>query len=326
MMPLDSVLYVVVGIALLVWSADRFVTGAAALARYWGMPPLLIGMLVVGFGTSSPEILVSVTTALQGTPAMALGNAYGSNITNIALILGLTAVISPIAVKSATLRQELPILTAVTVVAALQLIDGVLSRFDALVLIGLFVLLTVWSIYSSRRSPDDPLASEIEQELTHRAISRKEAWVKLLLGLVLLLISSNLLVRGAVDIAQFFGISDLVIGLTVIAIGTSLPELASSLVAAHRNEHEIAFGNVIGSNLFNTLIVVGVAGMIQPASMEPAVLNRDILIMGLLTVSLFMLGWGFRGRPGRINRAEGGVLCCVWIGYTAGLLIFSPGA
>lgn len=207
---------VISGLILLVWSADRFVEGAAATARHFGMPALLIGMVIVGFGTSAPEMVVSALAATQGNPGIALGNAYGSNITNIALILGVTALISPILVQS-------------------------------------------------------------------------------------------------------LGVSDLIIGLTIVAVGTSLPELASSVIAARKGEHDIALGNIIGSNLFNTLAVVGIAGVIHPMAVSPEVLSRDMLVMIALTVSLFVIGYGFR-KTGRINRLEGTLLLMAFLGYTTYLV------
>lgn len=307
------------GLILLLWSADRFVEGAASVARHWGMSALLIGMLVVGFGTSAPEMLVSATSALEGSPAIALGNAYGSNITNIALILGLTALLSPIAVNSGVLRKELPILAGMTAIAAWQLVDGEISRADAAVLLLLFGVLIGWSLWTARRGSEDRLAVEVRDELGVRLMPYRRAWVWLLVGLIGLVISSRMLVWGAVEIAQLFGVSDLVIGLTVIAVGTSLPELASSLIAARKGEHDIAFGNVVGSNLFNTLAVVGIAGAIEPMAVAPEVLNRDVLVMAILTVSLFLLGYSLRGQ-GRINRIEGSVLVLAWLGYTGYLL------
>lgn len=317
---LAAALTVITGLILLLWSADRFVEGAASVARHWGMPALLIGMLIVGFGTSAPEMLVSATAALQGSPTLALGNAYGSNIANIALILGLTALVSPIIVASKILRKELPVLVAVTALAAIQLVDGEISRLDAIVLILVLVGLMCWSCITGRRGNDDTLAVEMRGEIELRLMPFRRAWLWLGLGLAGLIVSSRMLVWGAVSIAQAFGVSDLVIGLTVVAIGTSLPELASSLVAARKGEHDIALGNVIGSNLFNTLAVVGIAGVLHPMAVEPEVLNRDVLVMGLLALSLFVLGYRRRG-AGRINRIEGALLLSVWIGYTVWLLL-----
>ncbi len=307
------------GLLLLAWSADRFVDGAALTARHFGLPPLVIGMVIVGFGTSAPEMLVSALAAGQGNPGLALGNAYGSNIANIGLILGLTALLSPIAVHSRVLRKELPLLVAVTLLAALQLLDGELTRLDGWGLLGLFAALMGWTLWQGLRQGNDPLGSETEKELDAESMSRGRALFWLLVGLLLLIISSRLLVWGAVTIARDFGISDLIIGLTIVAVGTSLPELASSLAAARRGEHDIALGNVLGSNLFNTLAVVGIAATIKPMAVPAEVLWRDLPLMGGLTLSLFLFGYGFRGR-GRISRPGGLVLLLVYLGYNLFLI------
>jgi cation:H+ antiporter len=313
---------IVTGLALLVWSADRFVDGAAKTARFFGMPPLLIGMVVVGFGTSAPEMVVSAIAASEGNPGLALGNAYGSNITNIALILGLTALISPIAVKSGVLRKELPLLLAVTLFAVWLALDGDISRMDALSLLAVFIALMIWTIRQGLRSKSDALGEEMAQELNAGSLSLRQALFWLFVGLILLVASSRLLVWGAVEIASGLGVSDLIIGLTLVAVGTSLPELASSLIAIRKGEHDIALGNVLGSNLFNTLAVVGIASVIQPVSVGPEVVYRDMALMGALTLSLFVFGYGFRG-PGRINRTEGAVLLLSYLAYT-GWLILGP--
>jgi len=310
---------VLAGLALLVWSADRFVEGSAAAARHFGMPPLLIGMVIVGFGTSAPEMVVSALASWQGNPGIALGNAYGSNIVNIALILGLTALISPIAVHSQVLRKELPVLVLVTVVAMLLTYDLQLTRFDALIHLGLFALLMAWTIREGLQQRGDTLADETEVELKQHTMPLNRAIFWLAAGLLVLIASSRLLVWGAIDIAQQLGVSDLIIGLTIVAIGTSLPELASSIIAIRKNEHDIALGNVIGSNLFNTLAVVGIAGIIHPLDFDRSVFTRDMVVMGLLTLALFLACYGFRG-PGRINRVEGAVLLACYIGYTAYLI------
>ena len=312
-------LAILAGLALLVWSADRFVEGSAAAAGHFGMPPLLIGMVVVGFGTSAPEMVVSALAATQGNPGLALGNAYGSNITNIALILGITALLAPIAVHSQVMRKELPILTLITLAAAWLLFDGDLSRADAGILLAMFAGLLGWSIWSGMKKPEDAMAAEVDAELKAHAMPIRKAVFWLVVGLILLIVSSRILVWGAVDLATGFGVSDLVIGLTIVAIGTSLPELASSVIAARKGEHDLALGNILGSNLFNTLAVVGIAGMIAPMAVASDVLTRDIPVMIALTVALFVLGYGFRG-PGRINRVEGAGLLAAFVGYTAYLL------
>ena len=312
---LMAIAAIIVGLALLVWSADRFVEGAASAARHFGMPPLLIGMVIVGFGTSAPEMMVSGLAAGQGNGGIALGNAYGSNITNIALILGITALISPIAVHSQVLRKELPILTVVTLFAIVLLLDNQVSRLDGVLLLVAFAGLMAWTIRQSLRNRQDAFAEEMTQELAAHAMPLKRALFWVVVGLLVLIASSRLLVWGAVDIATALGISDLIIGLTIVAVGTSLPELASSIIAARRNEHDIALGNILGSNLFNTLAVVGIAGSIAPLASTTEMLYRDVAVMAVLTISLFVFGYGFRG-PGRINRIEGGLLVAAYAGYT----------
>lgn len=313
---------IIAGLVLLVWSADRFVEGSATTANHFGMPPLLIGMVVVGFGTSAPEMAVSALAASQGNPGLALGNAYGSNITNIALILGITALLAPIAVHSQVMRKELPVLILVTVFAGWQVWDGELSRLDAIGLMGAFLVLLGWSIYQGIKQPGDAMASEMTDELKTHAMPLRKAILWLVVGLLLLIVSSRILVWGAVDLATAFGISELVIGLTIVAVGTSLPELASSLIAARKGEHDLALGNILGSNLFNTLAVVGIAGLIAPMPVAPEVLTRDFPIMTALTLVLFAMCYGFRG-PGRINRLEGAALLLAFAAYTVYLLAFS---
>lgn len=310
---------IISGLLLLLWSAERFVEGAAMSARYFGMPPLLIGMVVVGFGTSAPEMVIAALAALQNNPGIAIGNAYGSNIMNIALILGITALIHPIPVKSLILRKELPILTMVTFLAAFQLWDGKISRMDALVLLMAFFILMGWSIRQGLQKKHDALGEETQESLSMKKITIGSAVFRVISGFLLMVVSSRLLVWGAVSIAQTFGISDLIIGLTIVAVGTSLPELASSIIASRKGEHDIALGNVLGSNLFNTLAVVGIAAMIKPIEVGQQVLSRDVSVMGALTVSLFVFGYGFRG-PGRINRFEGLLLLSVFLGYTVYLI------
>lgn len=312
---------VIFGLALLVWSADRFVEGAAVVARRLGMPTLLIGMVIVGFGTSAPELAVSALAAYQGNPGIALGNAYGSNISNIALILGATALLSPIAVHAQVLRKELPILLLVTFLAAFQAWDGMLSRADAWILLGVFGVWMGWNILSGLRYRNGNTEKGGPQTDSDTSMSFGLAVFWLISGLVMLVVSSRMLVWGAVEVARGFGVSDLVIGLTVVALGTSLPELASSVAASRKGEHDIVLGNVVGSNLFNTLAAVGLAGAIHPMKVGPEVLHRDILVMGLLTVFLFIIGSGFRDTGGRINRFEGALLLACYLCYT-GYLVF----
>lgn len=313
---------VIIGIVLLVFSADKFVDGAAAAAKRAGLPPLLIGMLVIGFGSSMPEMVISGLSASQGNSGLALGNAFGSNITNIALILGLTAAISPIRVESSILRRELPLLAFVTLTAAALLyVDGALSRTDGWLLIGLFVVIMAWSIHAGVNNKTDHLAVMVEQEL-QVPMSMARAITYVVFGLILLVISSQILVWGGVEIARALGISDLIIGLTVVAVGTSLPELAASIAAVRKNEHDLALGNIIGSNLFNTSIVIGITGTIGPTILEPGILSRDLPVLGILTAALFLMGYAFRERTaGIISRLEGVLLLIAYLIYNAGLVL-----
>ena len=312
-------LMIVIGLIILVWSADLFVEGAASVARYLGMSPLLIGMVIIGFGTSAPELSVSALSALQGNPGIALGNAYGSNITNIALILGCVALINPISVHSQIIRKELPILFMVTLFVIFQLYDGHLSRFDAFLQLGLFTMVMGWMIRQDINKTDS-FEQEVEEELEEHSMSISQALIWLIAGLALLVLSSRMLVWGAVSIAQDLGVSDLVIGLTIVAIGTSLPELASSIAAARKGEHDLALGNIIGSNLFNTLAVVGLAGSIHPLDIPAEILHRDWPSMALLTIALFALGYNRNGGNGQISRLEGTGLLAVYIAYTLYLI------
>jgi len=312
-------LALICGLVLLVWSADRFIDGAAATARYAGMSPLLIGMVVIGFGTSAPEMVVSAISSFEGNPGLALGNAYGSNIANIALILGVTALLGPITLKSGVLKKELPVLLAVTVLASALLADLFLSRLDAVILLTVFAAIMIWWILLGLRQRNDHLASDVDELLEEHPMSLRMAITWVVVGMGLLVISSRILVWGAVEIARGFGVSDLIIGLTVVAIGTSLPELASAISATRKGEHDLAIGNVIGSNLFNTLAVVGIAGAIHPLEIEPAVLYRDCLLMGILTVALFMVRSGRHGQK-QISRAEGLILLAIYVGYSGYLI------
>jgi cation:H+ antiporter len=317
-------LAIVVGLIVLVWSADRFVDGAASAAKHFNIPALLIGVVIIGFGTSAPELVVSALASLEGNPGIALGNAYGSNITNIALILGITALVSPIAVDAQARRSTLPLLTLASIFAALLLFDDYLSRLDAIGLLLVFTALMGWTIYQGMRdqpsascsSPRDiPIPKELQEGLAH-PMPMKFALIWLVLGLVLLIASSRMLVWGSVEVAESLGVSDLIIGLTIIAIGTSLPELASSVVAARKGEHDMVVGNILGSNVFNTLAVVGIAGAIHPLEVSHEVLTRDVATMLVLTLSLFVLGHARNKGNGLITRRKGLLLVSAYVMYT----------
>ncbi|MCO6411508.1 MAG: calcium/sodium antiporter [Thiogranum sp.] len=318
-----QLLAVVAGFALLAWGAERFVVGAAGSARLLGVSPLLIGLTIVGFGTSAPEILVSAVAALKGNPGLAIGNAIGSNITNIALILGATALITPLTMHSRLVRRELPVLIATTLVAWWLLSDGELQFTDGLILMAGLAALVGWIIHAglTARNGPDPMAAEYEAEIP-TDLSMPQALFWLAAGLVVLVASSRMLVWGAVGVAEYFGVSDLIIGLTIVALGTSLPELAASVASALKNEHDIAIGNVVGSNMFNLLAVLGLPGILAPSAVEAAVVTRDVPLMIALSVALLLMAYGFRGRGGRINRLQGALLMAVYFGYQ-GLLYFT---
>lgn len=318
-----AIVAVIVGLAVLVWSADKFVDGAVGVAEFCGMSTLLIGMVIVGFGTSAPELTVSAISAAQGNPELALGNAYGSNIANIALILGATALISPILMQRSVLRGDLPILLAVSVLSIILVWDGSVARWNGILLLAVFAAAMAYSIRRELRKAkleksESQSGNADSAEAKKVSLGKSVFW--LVLGLVLLVVSSRALVWGAVEIARTLGVSDLLIGLTIVAVGTSLPELASSIAAARRGENDLALGNIIGSNLFNTLAVVGLAAIISPMDeIEKAVTYRDMPLMIALTVALIVLGFRRKG-DGRLNRIAGAILLAVYLGYL-GLLI-----
>ena len=325
-MPAESLiinsLAIVAGFALLIWSADRFIYGAAAAARNMSISPLVIGLTIVGFGTSAPEMLVASFASIDGSPAMAIGNAIGSNITNIALVLGTAALVIPLDVHSRILKKELPLLIVAMLLALVLMIDGALSFTDGILLFGSLILIMWWITRQAlnERNQDDAMEDEFDDEIPV-GVPMPKAIFWLIAGLVLLMASSKLLVWGAVNIATAMGISELIIGLTIIAIGTSLPELAATIAAALKNEHDIAIGNIVGSNLFNTLGVLAIPGLLAPSPLVEGIMERDIPILFTLTITLFIMAYGFRG-PGRINRIEGGILLSAFCGYQA-LLYFT---
>jgi len=313
---LVSLLYLVAGLLLLIFSAERFIFGASALARNLRVSPLLIGVIVVGFGTSAPELMVSTISALRGNPGIAIGNAIGSNITNIALILGVAALIRPMEVHSSILRRELPILLSASLACWILLRNGHLDRLDGVLLLVAFAVMIYWMVAVAVRGRGDSvdiLETEFALEIPDR-VSNAKAVVWLIAGLIVLLGSSQMLVVAAVDLATRIGVSDLIIGLTVVAVGTSLPELAASVVAAIKKEDDIAVGNIVGSNTFNTLAVLGLPGILAPGPFAPEVLTRDIPIMVSLTLVLFGMAYGFR-RAGRIDRPRGVFLLAAFVGY-----------
>lgn len=321
-----QIIAIIGGIAVLVWGADRFVTGAAALAHNLGVSTLIIGLTVVGLGTSAPEMLVSTVAALQGNPQLAVGNAVGSNIANIGLILGATALVIPLQVQSRTLQREYPVVLGASVLTYVLLLNHELSRLDGLLLLAALVAVILWMIRIARRGDArDPLSSGLEEQIPS-SMSTGEALLLLFLGLAALLASSRALVWGAVEVATWLGVSDLVIGLTIVAIGTSLPELAASLASALKGEADMAIGNVLGSNLFNLLAVLCLPGLLAPGPVSADVASRDIPVMLVLTGLIFLLSHRHFSPNTRINRIEGGLLLAAFAGYQGLLYTSAAGA
>lgn len=314
---LEQLLILLVSLATLVWSADKFVFGAAAFARNLGLSPLIIGLTIVAMGSSAPEMMVAATASLDGKIDTAIGNVIGSNITNITLVLGFTALLKPMLVGSMTIRRELPIILATSSVAVFFLYDLNFERWEGIALLVLFVLtigyLTVSSIAKAKSGEKDLFDEEVSDDVPE-GVATSKAIMWLVVGLVLLLISSEFLVGSAVEIAKFFGLSDLIIGLTIIAIGTSLPELAASIAGILKNEDDLALGSIVGSNIFNALAVLCIPALIAPGAIDPSAVTRDSWIMLGVTVLLILMAIGIKG-PRSINRVEGGVLLFSFIAY-----------
>lgn len=309
-----AIIFVIVGLVLLIWSADRFVFGASSIARNSGISPMLIGLTIVAMGSSAPEMLVSATAAAQGRLDTSVGNALGSNITNILLVVGLTALLKPIAVASLTLRREFPLLILFTLLGFYFISDALLTRAEGIVLMIAFFSFIGFLVYLGRQAtPDDPLIANIEEEMPEPA-NNLVAIFWIVVGLILLLASSQLLVNGAVTIARHYGLSDLVIGLTIIAIGTSLPELAASVIGILKGEDDLALGNIIGSNIFNILAVLGLGAVIGPGVLDPMAATRDSYVMIAATLILLFMSVRIT-RLQRINRLEGGLLLSGFVAY-----------
>ncbi len=316
-------LAVILGLALLVWSAERFVVGASAVAEKLGVPVLVIGMLLMGFGTSAPEMLVAVQASFDGSPGLAVGNALGSNIANIALILGLTALVTPVSVATGLVRKEIPLLLVVTVMAALLLLNQRLVWWQGGVLLVGLVIFLGYSYRLARQGESAALLEEVEA--SRQPLTQRQAFFWLILGLLFLVLSSRLLVWGAVELALSWGVSETLIGLTLIALGTSLPELAASLVAARKGQSDLVLGNLIGSNLFNLLAVLPIPALLASGTLlEPEVIYRDLPVLLLVTLMLFAVAWG---RPGeeRVTRLEGVALLLSFLGYLGWLFYSLPG-
>ncbi|MDX8387773.1 MAG: calcium/sodium antiporter [Ghiorsea sp.] len=304
---------IIIGLALLVWSADRFVEGASGIAKNFKVPPLVIGLTIVSLCTSLPEMIVAGIAAMEGNNNLGIGNAIGSNIANIGLVLGITALIAPLTVQSRILKRELPVLFLIMFVALALMFDGDLSFFDGIVLlVGLFLF--VWWLYKTGMQERDALLEAEFEDAIPDGMSMKSSIIWLLVGMLVLILSSRMVVWGAVEIATLLGVSDLIIGLTIVAIGTSLPELVASVTSVLKGESELAIGNIVGSNMFNILAVLMMPALISPAEFEAPILTRDVPVMFIFAVALFVMAYGFK-RAGEVTRIEGGLLLTAFSGY-----------
>ncbi|GAB4188250.1 MAG: calcium/sodium antiporter [Wenzhouxiangellaceae bacterium] len=311
---LIPILQLIAGFILLIWGADRLVTGASALARNAGVSPLVIGLTIVGFGTSAPELVTSMVASFQGTPALAVGNAIGSNIANVGLILGFTAIVYPVQVHSGILRREAPVLFLIMLLTLLLMLNLELTRFDGMILALALIIMTVWMARMGlKQSSSDSLGHDLEAEIpSNMPTGRATMWT--LLGLIILPLSSKILVDGAVALALMLGVPEVIVGLTIIAFGTSLPELAAAVASAMKQEDDLAVGNILGSNMFNLLGVLGIAALVHPLSIAPELLYRDVSAMFVITL-LFLGLYFWPGLPGRINRLGGVILLLSFIIY-----------
>lgn len=312
---LYPILAILVGFGLLIWSADKFVLGASNTARGFAISPLIVGVIIVGLGTSAPEMLVSAMAAIDGNSGISIGNAIGSNITNIGLMLGLTALFYPLHIHSKLLKREMPLLLAIVGLSYFLISDQHLSFLNGLLLFSMMFAMLGFTIWEARRHDKDNLPQEILDELPEE-ISKKSAIAWLVVGAFILVASSRILVWGAVEVAEYYHVSDLIIGLTIIAIGTSLPELAATIAAARKKEFDLAIGNIIGSNIFNILGVMALPGLISPDTFDAAVLTRDYPVMIALTIALmiFSITWR-RNKKAILGRVEAALLLTGYIAY-----------
>lgn len=313
-----AALAILVGFTVLIWSADMFVDGAASIANNVGMSPIIIGLTIVSLGTSAPEVLVSLTASMSGSGSLALGNAIGSNIANIALVLGTTALVAPLMVQEKCMQKEVPALLLVTAGVGLLIFDGVLSRIDGLLMMAVLAGMLIHLIRSQSGDPELTVEAG-EEPLPH--LPAKRAWITFTLGLLLLIVSSKTLVWGAVLTASELGVSQLIIGLTIVAIGTSLPELAATIASAMRGHTEIALGNIIGSNMFNLLAVMSIPGVVASQTLEAQIISRDYLTMSLLTlfmaIAIYVSRKRSKARPGHsyLGRLMGTLLVSFYALY-----------
>ncbi len=308
--------FLIVGLILLVYAADKFVVGAAATASYMGVSSMVVGLIVIGFGTSAPEMVVSAIAAMKGSPGLALGNAVGSNITNIALVLGVGILVSPLMISSNTVKREMPILLVISLFVLLLMWDGEQSRSDGLLLIASMFAMTIWMAWLGLRQSKqkDILEDEFEAEMPQN-VSQKAAWLWLLFGMIMLPVASILMVDGATIIAKMMGMSDVVIGLTIVALGTSLPELSATIACMHKNEHDLALGNIVGSNMFNLLGVLGISASIKSYKLPADFLSTEYLVMMDLTLALLIFSLIYVVKKKAIPRFVGVLFVISYFAY-----------
>lgn len=323
-----AAVYIVFGFAGLIWSADRFVLGASTTARNLGVSPLVIGLTIVAFGTSAPEIFTSATASIQGSPSIAIGNALGSNIANLGIVLAITVLIRPIDIPMSLLKKELPALLLVSALCFVVFADHTLNYYDGLLLLFLMAVFT-WRVLKSLKLLDDDEdnddriidPNEVTDEFIADGMSTPKAVGLLVFGLVLLIFSANILVEGARSVALSLGVSELIIGLTVMAVGTSLPELATSITSALKGHYDLVLGNIIGSNIMNILLVLPVPSFLAPYVIEPEVLTRDYAMMMIITLGCAYFLYMRSRKNQQIGRPAGVVLLGMYIAYTASLII-----
>jgi cation:H+ antiporter len=321
---IEAVAFLIIGLVLLVYSADKFVIGAAATANYLGVSSMVVGLIVIGFGTSAPEMVVSAIAAMKGSPGLGLGNAVGSNITNIALVLGVGIIVSPLLICSNTVKREMPILLLVSLFVLLLMWDGEQSRTDGAILLASMFAMTLWMAWLGLRQTKnkDILEDEFEAEMP-QGISQKAAWLWLLFGMIMLPVASHLMVHGATVIAKMMGMSDVVIGLTIVALGTSLPELSATISCMKKQEHDLALGNIVGSNMFNLLGVLGISASIKSYQLPADFLATDYLVMLDMTFALLIFSLYYVSKNKPIPRIVGYLFVLSYVVYMFWLFLRS---
>jgi cation:H+ antiporter len=321
---IEAIAYLVFGLILLIYSADKFILGAAATAGYLGVSSMVVGLIIIGFGTSAPEMVVSAIAAMKGNPGLALGNAVGSNIANIALVLGVGIAVTPLLIASATIKRELPMLLVISLFVLMLMWDGEQSRMDGIILLASVLSMTVWMAWLGLKQSKekDILQKEFEAEIP-QDVSKTAALLWLAFGIIMLPVASMLIVDGATIIAKIMGMSDVAIGLTIVALGTSLPELSATIACMRKNEHDLALGNILGSNMFNLLGVLGISATIKSYDMPADFLQTEYLVMLDLTFALLVLSMVYVSKNKPIPRFYGYLFVASYLAYMVWLYMRS---